>query len=84
MLKIDCDICHEEVTVNMHITNPTIHFQRDGFNDRICYTARAKGRAICPKCGAEIVKWFESEIYPSDIIDLALRREHKILISELC
>lgn len=84
MLKIDCDVCHEEVTVNMHISNPVINFQRDGFNDRICYIAKAKGRAICPKCGAEIIKQFESEIYPSDVIDLALRREHKILVSELC
>ena len=83
MLKIDCDVCHEEVTVNMHISNPVINFQRDGFNDRICYIAKAKGRAICPKCGAEIIKQFESEIYPSDVVDLALRREHKILVSEL-
>jgi hypothetical protein len=71
-------MCHEEVTVNMHISNPAIHFQRDGFNDRICYTARAKGRAICPRCGAEITKQFESEIFPSDVIELALRREHQI------
>jgi endogenous inhibitor of DNA gyrase (YacG/DUF329 family) len=78
MLKINCDMCHEEVTVNMHISNPAIHFQRDGFNDRICYTARAKGRAICPRCGAEITKQFESEIFPSDVIELALRREHQI------
>jgi hypothetical protein len=83
MLKIDCDVCHAEVTVNMHISDPTINFQRDGFNDRICYIAKAKGRAICPKCGVEITKQFESEIYPSDVIDLALRREHKILVSEL-
>ena len=84
MLKIDCDVCHEEVTVNMHISNPAIHFQRDGFNDRNCYTARAKGRAICPRCGAEITKQFESEIFPSDVIELALRREHQIQVSELC
>lgn len=83
MLKIDCDVCHAEVAVNMHISNPAINFQRDGFNDRICYIAKAKGRAICPKCGAEIIKQFESEIYPSDVVDLALRREHKILVSEL-
>ena len=83
MLKINCDICNEEVTVNMHISNPVINFQREGFNDRICYIAKAKGRAICPKCGAEIIKQFESEIYLSDVIDLALRRERKILNSEL-
>ena len=75
MLKIDCDICHEEVIVNMHISNPAISFQNDGFNNKISYIARAKGRAICPKCGVEIVKQFKSEIDPSDVIDLALRRE---------
>ena len=75
MLIIKCDACKEEVTVNMHLSNSAINFQRDGFNDRIMYTARAKGRAICPKCGAEIIKRFESEIYPSDVIELALRRE---------
>ncbi len=84
MLKINCDVSHAEVTVNMYISDPAINFQREGFNDRICYIAKAKGRAICPICGAEIIKQFESEIYPSDVIDLALRREHKILVSELC
>ena len=64
----------------MHLSNPAINFQRDGFHDRILWTARVKGRAICPKCGAEIEKRFESEIYPSDVIDLALRREHQISI----
>ena len=78
MLRITCDTCKEEVTVNMRLSNPTINFQRDGFNDRIMYVARAKGRAICPKCGAEIEKRFESEIYPSDVIDLALRRERNV------
>ena len=78
MLKIECDVCHAEVVVNMHISHPIINFQRDGFSDRICYTARAKGRAICPECGAEIIKQFESEIYPSDVVDLALRREVQV------
>ena len=68
----------------MYISNPVINFQEDVFNDKICYIAKAKGLAICPNCGAEIIKQFESDIYPSDIIDLALRREHKILVSELC
>ena len=75
MLKIDCNTCKEEVTVNMYLSQPTINFHRDGFNDRISWSAHVAGRAICPKCGAEIEKRFESEIYPSDVIDLALRRE---------
>ena len=84
MLKINCDVCHERVIVNMYISDPVINFQRDAFNNKVSFTAKAKGCAICPKCGAEIIKQFESEIYPSDVIDLALRREHKILVSELC
>ena len=78
MLKIDCNTCKEEVTVNMHMSQATINFQRDGFHDRISWTARVRGRAICPRCGAEIIKQFESEIYPSDVIDLALRREQHV------
>ncbi len=78
MLVIDCDTCKEEVTVNMHLSQPTIKFHRDGFNDRISWLARVKGRTICPKCGAEIEKCFESEIYPSDVTDLALRRERHV------
>ena len=74
-LQITCNTCKETVAVNMHLSNPSINFLRDGFNDRIMYTARAKGRAICPNCGAVIEKRFESEICPSDVIDLALRRE---------
>ena len=75
MLKITCDTCRETAVVNMHISHPTINFSRDDFNDRLSYSAKAKGRAICPKCGAEIIKHFESEITASDVIDLALRRE---------
>ena len=78
MLKIECNVCKEEVIVNMHMSQPTISFQRDGFGDKISWTARVRGRAICPKCGVEIEKRFESEIYPSDIIDLALRREYHV------
>ena len=78
MLVIDCDTCKKEVTVNMYMSQATINFQRDGFNHRNSWTARAKGRAICPICGAEIIKHFESEIYPSDVVDLALRREHQV------
>ena len=54
MLKIECDACKEEVTVNMHLSQPAIYFQREGFNDRVLWTARVRGRAICPKCGVEI------------------------------
>ena len=75
MLKITCDACKETVVVNMYTSHPAINFYRDGIHDRLSYSAKAKGHAICPKCGAEIVKHFESEITASDIIDLALRRE---------
>lgn len=75
MLRITCNACKEKITVNMHLSHPAINFQRDGFDDRIMYVARAKGRAICPNCGAEIEKHFESEITPSDIIELSLRGE---------
>ena len=75
MLKITCDTCKETVVVNMYTSHPTINFCKDVFNLNLVYSAKAKGRAICPKCGAEIVKHFESEITASDIIDLALRRE---------
>lgn len=78
MLVIECKTCKEEVTVNMHMSHPAINFYRDGFNNRISWSARVKGRAICPKCGAEIEKYFESEISRSDIIDLALRKEHHV------
>ena len=75
MLQITCNTCKGKATVNMHFSNPAINFQRDGFSDRIIYIARVKGRAICPNCGDVIEKRFESEIYPSDVIDLALRGE---------
>lgn len=75
MLKITCDTCGETAVVNMHISHPTINFCKNGFNLNLVYSAKAKGRAICPKCGAEIVKLFESEITASDVINLALRRE---------
>ena len=79
MLKITCDACGETAVVNMHISHPAINFYRDGFHGTLCYSAKAQGRAICPKCGAEIVKHFTSEITASDVIDLALRREIHVL-----
>ena len=75
MLKITCDTCGETAVVNMHISHPAINFYRDGIHNILCYSAKAKGHAICPQCGAEIIKHFESEITASDVIDLALRRE---------
>lgn len=75
MLKVTCPLCEKEVIVNMHISYPKINFHRDGFDNKIGYSAVAKGRAICPACGTEFVKLFESEITPSDVIELALRRE---------
>ena len=75
MLKITCDTCQENVVVNMHIANPRINYHRDGLHGRIAYEACAKGRAICPRCGADITKDFSSEITASDVIEMALRRE---------
>lgn len=78
MLVIKCNTCKEEITVNMYMSQPTVNFHRDGFNNRISWSARVKGRAICPKCGAEIEKHFESEICSLDVIDLALRGERRV------
>lgn len=78
MLKVDCKNCKEEVIVNMHMSQPTINFYRDEPNDRISWSAHVKGRAICPTCGVEIIKRFESEICLSDVVDLALRRERHV------
>ena len=77
MLIIKCDTCKEEVAVNMYLSQPDVHIHShyDGLGDRVSWSAHARGRAICPRCGAEIEKRFESEIYPSDVIELALRRE---------
>lgn len=78
MLVIDCDTCKEEVTVNMYMGRPFLVSYREGFDNKILWLARVKGRTICPKCGAEIEKLFESEISPSDLMDLALRRERHV------
>ena len=75
MLKIDCPRCKEKVTVNMYFSQPRLITQKNIGCHQIYYTAHVVGRAICPDCGEDIVKDFESEVYPSDIIDLALRRE---------
>ena len=78
MLKVKCNICHEEVLTSMYISDPKINTIHDAIHNTTTYIAQARGRAICPNCGVTIEKLFECDIYPSDVIDLALRREIQI------
>ena len=78
MLKVECDVCHEEVLTSMYISEPRINTTHNAIYETTTYTAQARGRAICPNCGVTIEKVFNCDIYPSDIIDLALRREVQI------
>lgn len=75
MLKIKCTRCDMESTVNMYFHNPEIHVKEDLFMMTREYTARVRGRTICPACGTEIIEHFSCPISYSDIVDLALRRE---------
>lgn len=73
-LKIKCEACKEENYSTVHLSNEQITAFGIPSSDRQEYTAVVRGRSVCPCCGHINNTVFKNEIYPSDIIDLAVRR----------
>lgn len=75
MLKIKCNACNEEVSVNMFFYGADIKVEENPVFLTRTHVASVHGRTTCPSCGAEIAKVFYCPLTTSDITDLALRRE---------
>ena len=78
IIKLDCEKCHENIAVNLYLSGPEIKVHEEPTKLIRTYTARARGRALCPRCGVTIDKIFSTRVYDSDILDLALRKEIKV------
>lgn len=76
-MKVTCPRCNNEPEVYLYYYDEQItthqYFPMD-INSKE-HTARVKGKAICPCCGAEIVKTFDRIITTKDIIRLAVPEE---------
>ena len=78
MLKLTCRNCKEEVISNPHLYDVKITTEEGPMRLECVYTARVRSEAICPRCGHHIHDYHTCPISTSDIIDLALRREHHV------
>lgn len=73
ILRLNCEACKSEVDVHLYyndyrITTNTWHDIGD-----TAYTAEARGKALCPCCGATIHANFRHELGKGEIIELAQR-----------
>ena len=73
-LKIKCKSCQEESYQTVYLYDEHIIIHNIPFSDRKEYIASVRGKSICPRCGKLSDTQFTNEIYPSEIIDLAVRR----------
>ncbi len=73
MVLLACDSCGEDVVTTMYFHDVAI--VEDNVFGTISYKASVYGKAICPKCGAEINTHFHHEISKRDIISLAVNGE---------
>lgn len=72
MINLTCKHCKQEVSVAMYYFNAKIitHENAYGAGEQ-CYEAVVNGKAICPKCGKEIIEIFRDEVSTGAIIKLA-------------
>lgn len=76
-MKVTCPRCKNEPEVYLYYYDDQIINQQYIPASNIQHTARIKGKAICPFCGAEIVKTFSKVITKEDIISLTIEGEEK-------
>ena len=74
-MKVTCPRCKNEPEVYLYYYDEQITTQQYIPMSNVEYTARVKGKAICPCCGEEIVKAFDKVITMKDIIRLAVPEE---------
>ena len=78
MLVLTCKKCKNEVTVNPHLYEAEILFEKDPVRFTSVYMARVRSEVICPDCGCHLYNIHSCPIRTSDIIELALRRERQV------
>jgi Zn finger protein HypA/HybF involved in hydrogenase expression len=72
MIDLTCKHCKQEVSVAMYYFNAKILTHENAHvAGEQHYEAVVSGKAICPKCGKEIIEIFKDDISTGAIIKLA-------------
>ena len=69
MVRVLCEHCNKEVEVVMYYYDT--HIDTHEYTYTTDYEAVTHGKAMCPRCGAEVKKTFNRFIQPKDIIKFA-------------
>jgi hypothetical protein len=73
---VTCDKCEKTANVNMYFFDIRIKQFSDPFlcNTEL-YRATCLGKAICPNCGSDIMKYYSRPIENEDILKIATGKE---------
>lgn len=74
IINITCPGCNYEFNCEPYLSKPRIVREGEPLSLSEWSTAVVEARAICPYCGLLINKTCTGDIYPDDIISLAIRR----------
>ena len=75
-MKITCKNCKSEIDVKFFFDNIKISQEQYQPGSHIDYHARARGTAICYKCGSSITEHFNTILHDRDIIKMATQQEN--------
>lgn len=77
-INIKCYKCKEDFTTEPYFSNTSLTRYEGPLqcSETEYYRARTIANAICPRCGGTNAEVCETDVFKSDIIDLAIRR-HK-------
>jgi hypothetical protein len=74
LIKFTCFHCKQDFTIQPYFGKPRIYTNEDALAMKEYYTARVVAKAVCPYCGTVNELSCENEIFPKDIVDLAIRQ----------
>lgn len=75
-MKVTCPHCKNETNVYFYYHEPRILQQQYFSTDNVEYRAVIRAKALCPICGQEINKVYETVLSKEDIIKLAIQEEY--------
>ena len=73
-ININCYKCKEDFITEPYFSTVSLTRYEAPLTHHEYHKARAIANAICPYCGATNAEVCETDVFTSDIIDLAIRR----------
>ena len=74
LINFNCTNCRQDFVIQPYFGEPRIYIHEDPLSKQEYFTARTIAKAVCPYCGTVNELSCENEIFPKDIVDLAIRR----------